>query len=362
MQVRKFGHRWRVHQFSGRSLLSLMTLASSLHAQAIQVEFDLSSDTEPDQEVEPGAAIKIVLSNAVPAYRYVITETRAPTPEASLPDFPVARKLGVPTCPLQSWYSVLSQHQEIGETDVKQPAQSIRDALAAGDSVPNCSVEQVALARYAESRTHRTKDVGPYDAGFTITLTITRLDGSETKRWTRRLRTPSDRGWDLSYGFTFVGEYFGKGSQSFFVQQTDAGFLIRQKSETQPIKFAPSVLFSYQRLGGASWELLPVTGLGIDASTSAKPLVFLGLGIAHRRNVGLVLGLALSPTRRLKEQYLDPADRAISENLTEDQITHEPYRFNPIFGLSFRFSSTPFSRPQEGEQKEKPGETQKPTP
>lgn len=111
------------------------------------------------------------------------------------------------------------------------------------------------------------------------------------------------------------------------------------------LKLVPSVFFSWLPASrqNSDWSASFSAGLGVKQDT---PAVLAGLSVTYNWNIGIFLGAMIAQETRLLGKYT--VGQAITEDLTNEQLTQKVYGPRPVVAVTFRFWSNPFSEPGAG--------------
>lgn len=185
---------------------------------------------------------------------------------------------------------------------------------------------------------------GPYSLrrGETLTVTIERGVGETHRMWTRRYVAPAAQSFLITYGLNFIP----KNDHAYYAKTVPSSpaatqpYVLTEKAAAGGFDYAPSVFFSYPFPISKDQILAlgPAAGLGFDLSA---PIVFLGLAVIFNQNIHLVSGAVMQQQERLRGEYA--VGQPLTEDLANDQLTQKTYQPNWFVGLSFRFSSNPFT-------------------
>jgi hypothetical protein len=111
-------------------------------------------------------------------------------------------------------------------------------------------------------------------------------------------------------------------------------------------EFAPTIMFHYLDYMDEKWSASWTAGLGINFNTDINngiaPLVFAGRSFIYHQNIGLSIGLAAHMLNGLKGNF--DISTPISTNLETGDITEKHIGINPFVSITFRFSSSPFTK------------------
>ena len=89
------------------------------------------------------------------------------------------------------------------------------------------------------------------------------------------------------------------------------------------------------------WSKL-LGGLGATLGNSPFVTVMLSTGVTYRRNLTFYAGLSVGPVQSLKGEYKE--DQVLTQSLSEDQLHTTRYGVNPVFGVAYRFGSSPWKK------------------
>lgn len=311
---------------------TLAVVPSALTAQQI---IDLSrAPGSITQSVAPGSTVAVTITSLAPGASYEIVTLREniPIPELKSPG---SILFGV-TDECEALTLAKSLVKEVDETKVAATVGEI-DAKR-----KDCDADQIRLIDLYVGVTRRTVNVGVINAGEQARITVTKKIETP-KVWTLVLTTGASGSWRTLYGVAL-----GPGQDDkFFAKATaNAGqFVITKErddaNEMSDLAVIPSVFFQWLPMTRElnDWAVGPTLGLGVK---SDRPALFLGAIITFRQNLGLAIGLPVYQELKLRGSFVE--GQTIMENLNEDQLHKETYRFQRFFVAGvFRFGSNPFA-------------------
>jgi len=318
------------------ALLTLLTSTAAISAPPeLQVDLATGAGTERTFQISSGD-YQVRIINKVPKLAYSI---EVEVSFITIPPLtPPGGGSGTLTQPCQdlSTESGLIRNATT-EKDVADSVSKIEELLAAGKCTDATVIDQAK--RTMASTSELLPGIYSLGNGQELKIAVRRGSGDNAKSWTYTFSTPERGHWFSSYGFVFVPNrderYFS------LAKEGESGkFTIARKADRLTADFAPSMFFSWlpRKKEGSDWSFSWSAGLGFDQS---NPIVFLGPMWTYNQNISLVGGLVLHKQKRLNGIYLKGEN--VSENLTEEQLSEQTYRPNLFLGLSFRFSSNPFS-------------------
>jgi len=330
-------------------IFAVLVAAAANAAGPRQLQVDLAVDpgTERTFQVQPGDYTLLVVSK-VPQFVYSIQIEESFIPIQPLtPPGPGANLIPSDPC-LDLTTATGKVNRATDEKVVAENVAKIEQLLASG----SCNrPPEIADAKAALSATRELlPDAYHLDNNQELKVTVTRGAGTDAKRWTYIYRTPERGHWFSSYGFVFIPNH----DQTYFskaVEGESGKFTVTRKQDRKVADFAPSLFFSWlARVNeNSDWSFSWSAGLGFDQS---NPVVFVGPMWTYNQNVSIVGGLVFHKQKRLNGIYT--SNEPVMENLTEAQLTEETYRPNFFLGLSFRFSSNPFSSSSNSNSKPSP--------
>ena len=166
----------------------------------------------------------------------------------------------------------------------------------------------------------------------TLTVKVRRPagDGLEAEEW---VHAPSCKGWQMTYGFTFVPNR----DRKYFTKANDDGtFTITEQTDREEGDFLASMLFQYYRPDmNHGWAF----GLGYDLENIS---VLAGYGWTYKRNVTLTAGLAIHQRTDLVGRY--NVNDILKESIDSAQLVEETFVPNVYVGVAFRFGSNIWSQ------------------
>ena len=170
-------------------------------------------------------------------------------------------------------------------------------------------------------------------AGSRTSITIVR----DSKRWEVTLSSVDRGRWQMMFGLAFAPnrdeEYFSRteGEGKFRVAQ-------ERSPEEGTVASLPSVFWTWLPPDQAFRVLQhgPTAGIGVSTTGGLRHTALLvGYAIRYNQNMGVVLGAALHPQKRLDGRY--SPNEVVTERLTADQLTQDEIQWNWFFGGIFRF-------------------------
>lgn len=315
--------------------------AASKSTQTLTI--DLASEQAPTAQISVSdGTTKIRIQNLAPRY---LEDARAAGPydisvlQQTTPVPPLEYTVTPPLPPeasrtLQALDCAQLEQALLDATDEPTAAILIQENKKVLESCPTAQALQGTMTREYNEITLRRGDV--------LVVTIKRGVGTLHRVIVRRFVAPPAQTFLVTYGFNFIpkndDEYYAKPSSP--PTAGPQSYELAKKTSPSGFDYAPSVFFSYpfpfKKGHPLAWS--PAAGLGFDLSS---PVVFLGLALIFNQNIHLVGGGVMHQEARLRGEYTVP--QPLTENLSNDQLTEKSYQPSWFVGLSFRFSSNPFS-------------------
>lgn len=221
------------------------------------------------------------------------------------------------------------------EADVGRRVHQIDASLAAGDCADAAVVQSIQM----EVSKSRLDVPGVYRvvAGHEVVLTVTRNDAGKTLTWTLIIQGASRGKWLITYGLAFVPD---KDTLYFTKAAGDKQFTITRQSDRDEVKPLPAVFFTWlpRSRQDRNFSCGPTAGFGLEGGS--RPAAFLGLGVTFNWNLGLLMGGAIVPEKRLNGRYTE--GQLVTENLSDDALHQTVASARWMAALTFRFGSNPF--------------------
>ena len=305
-----------------------------------------SSNTE---SVRPGI-YGIRIDSRIPAMNYSVGVLVRAVPITPL-DVRIVSAGGGACEPLQGLRRALGG---TSESDVRI---AVAKASAALGSDQACAAHAEAIRLLInDSRIPWEKDV-ELSAGQELVVTVVRsAKGTEAeKRWEKTFTTGPRGEWRATYGFATAFTRLGPASGAF--AKRTAAYLtidnnvksIAERKDRAAAELVPAVAFHFMPADRQSSRFVrgPIAGVSFDGT---NPLVIGGYGWTYEQNVNLSFGLLARKERILLAKY--EVGQVAAAELTEDQLTEMGLRIRPYISLTFRMSSSPFTK-EKGKEVEK---------
>jgi hypothetical protein len=276
---------------------------------------------------ELGDDLVIVIRNIVPGVTYNVTVERLVIPITALD--PPQQNLAPPPndCTTPETFFEQEIRTKTTEDEVRDLVNEYRNKTVT--CPPNA--QQVLEAKIQTLAVRTIPGSFELTRGEKLVVTTVRADNGTT--WTTEFST-GDRGeWRTSYGFNFLPSE----NDTYFLNEESK---IQKNADRRNFDFAPSIFYSWMPREAllSNVRIGPVAGLGFDLD---NPIVFGGVAITYNQNISLNLGAVMHKQTRLLGKYHE--DQKLDETLDATQLVEESYSLNYFVGLSFRFSSNPFS-------------------
>jgi hypothetical protein len=320
------------------------------------VTLDLSNKPGQIEMIQVSMNIdQIVLRNYLPAmfdqYKIKIEVLEFVPPPLSFPSGSITE---ASDCP--SLQGVLDEFNKFNKADIDAEWEKCEKILV--DKYNKIQVEINNATCKNETVTSEAKKIlslqnnaigGPFvmKEGDQIAVTVTR--GRYT--WTYSIFRPHGN-WFVSYGFSFISPIIFKPDKYFITDNPDVEqtFLLKESQKKDGwynFEFIPSLFFWWMPAKARRVNLAPTAGLGFDMQS---PVVFFGAALVYNYNIGVNFGIVFHKLNFLKERYAIEDDKGdfpsagtmIKENLSDDQLYDQKYRFNLFISITYRFGSNPF--------------------
>lgn len=309
---------------------------------------DLSSQIGQTITVRANHEVVVCLQNKLPGVFYNVTTERSSVaiPPLTLPaDYGkiTVKKDGEIKDPCAGLLKeVVDLYAVDDEEKLPSIVQDLNRKIIAAGSRSECSPEQVEQMNAVLASTTAQAVTFKLRPGEQIVVKVTRQIDGQQRTWTQTYVTEARGEFQISYGFSFIGQVWDK-ERVYYAAPTDSAYTIRKENGRNRLVFAPSLFFTWMPAKSRYEDLsFGVSGgLGFDAS---RPTIFLGPTLSYNQNIKLHVGVVAHQQRVLLGQYNE--NQRISEPLTEAQLHNNSYVINPFFSLSFRFSEAPFNRAQ----------------
>jgi hypothetical protein len=213
-------------------------------------------------------------------------------------------------------------------------------AVARGDTMPPCvRVFADSLVKLEQTKATRTLTFDSPANNEDLVVTVTRPNGAASPFVWKYTYSGTDLGeWRVLYAFATTMNVW-----PVFTYSTDdatAGkFTIQRNRQRSPLSLIPAIQYVFT--GNSDHHF--TGGLGLDLT---KPSIFAAYTYTYFENIGLSIGGALHQVKELNDKY--KVGQQLNANLDAGQLTQDVFHVDPIFALSFRFGSTPFSTPTPG--------------
>lgn len=328
------------------TLISVFTLLFSGVLYSQDLEIDLADINIGDSVVKTGNRNyeRIILKNALHGTKYIVqvdreTEYNAPLPVPTT-STPKDAKFDEPCQSLKLAYDALVAFY-IKANKNEKSLKPLVDAVE--NEISGCNDNILVGEAYVAIKNSRqiiteSISVGSNDK---VTITISR----EGATWKYILKGRKHGTHLITYGFGFTSSAL-EGS-TYYTEQLPGGthqILKAPKGDSFDLSYIPAIFYTYVPNAKANDALVPnfTAGLGFDL---AAPVVFVGVGVLHRHNIGLSAGVAFQQQYRLKSQYSEGEEIDIA--LDKDQLHDRIYRPNLYISINFRFGENPFNNQAE---------------
>ena len=315
-------------------------------AQPPSLAIDLTAAARQTWPVDPGT-YRIVLYNAIPGVKYTVQSGAAEAAEVPVLVLPagsaVAGLVDVPptAAEMKLCKEALSDVRALitaqRESEVPALEQRIRANMA------SCGEQELKYITAVLGQTVYETGLEvqmPNDARRTLTVARRNLEWNVTLTTLVRGRFQTLFGWVFAPNNDeeFVSESIGNNQ-----------FAIRPRTEDSwALTSLPAVFFTWLPTSQAFRDVQhgPTLGLGVTVGSSGSRPAFLGGYIVRwNQNLGVTVGVALYPHRRLDGKY--EVDQVIPSNLESSQLNRDSLLANVFFGGVLRFGSDPRKAPPE---------------